>query len=129
MFLTRVVAASAIVALSSLGAFAEAAQIATVSGRDQLALYDLATSAELARFARSTRWAAQPRRPTPRASPRCPLAPSSALPSPPLPRLSAPLSHVPARPTAASVPLRRTRRRKWGGNSTPALSSTALGGA
>jgi YVTN family beta-propeller protein len=50
MFLIRVVAVSAIVALLSLGAFAESAQIAAVSGRDQLALYDLTTGAELARF-------------------------------------------------------------------------------
>jgi YVTN family beta-propeller protein len=50
MFLTRVIAASAIVALSSPSAFAESASIAAVSGRDQLALYDLATGAEFARF-------------------------------------------------------------------------------
>jgi len=50
MFLTRVVAGSAIIGLSSLSVFAESPQIAAVSGRDQLALYDLATGAELARF-------------------------------------------------------------------------------
>src|SRR5258707_247938 len=35
---------------SSLGAFGESPQVAAVSGRDQLALHDLATGAELARF-------------------------------------------------------------------------------
>jgi hypothetical protein len=51
MSITRVIAASAILALSCLDALAESPQIAAVSGRDQLALYDLATGAELARFA------------------------------------------------------------------------------
>jgi YVTN family beta-propeller protein len=50
MSITRVIAASSILALSSLNAVAEAPQIAAVSGRDQLALYDLATGTELARF-------------------------------------------------------------------------------
>jgi YVTN family beta-propeller protein len=50
MFIARVAAAIAAIALSSLGAFAESPQIAAVSGRDQLALHDLATGAELARF-------------------------------------------------------------------------------
>ena len=39
-----------VLALSSLGAFGESPQVAAVSGRDQLALHDLATGAELARF-------------------------------------------------------------------------------
>src|SRR5262249_3289256 len=38
------------VALSSTNAFGQAPQIAAVSGRDHLALYDLSTGAELARF-------------------------------------------------------------------------------
>src|SRR6516162_2095349 len=38
------------IALSSLAAFGESPQIVAVSGRDQLALHDLATGAELARF-------------------------------------------------------------------------------
>jgi YVTN family beta-propeller protein len=46
----RVAGASAIIALSSFNAFAEPAQIVAISGRDQLALHDLATGAELARF-------------------------------------------------------------------------------
>ncbi len=50
MRIARVVAASAAIALSSLDAFGESPQIAAVSGRDQLALYDLATGTELARF-------------------------------------------------------------------------------
>jgi YVTN family beta-propeller protein len=44
-----IVAAFAL-ALSSFNAFGQAAQIVAVSGRDELALYDLATGAELARF-------------------------------------------------------------------------------
>jgi YVTN family beta-propeller protein len=50
MLIARVAAAIAAIALSSLGGFAESPQIAAVSGRDQLALHDLATGAELARF-------------------------------------------------------------------------------
>ena len=50
MLIARVPGAIAAIALSSLGAFAESPQIAAVSGRDQLALHDLATGAELARF-------------------------------------------------------------------------------
>src|SRR5262249_26148506 len=50
MHIARVVAASAAIALSTLDAFGESPQIAAVSGRDQLALYDLANSTELARF-------------------------------------------------------------------------------
>src|SRR6266403_657391 len=50
MRIARVVAASAAIALSALDAFGESPQIAAVSGRDQLALHDLATGAELARF-------------------------------------------------------------------------------
>src|SRR5262249_60043610 len=48
MFIARVTGAA--IALSSLNAFAQSPQIAAVSGRDQLALHDLATGAELARF-------------------------------------------------------------------------------
>ena len=43
MRIARVIAASAAIALSSVDAFGESPQIAAVSGRDQLALYDLAT--------------------------------------------------------------------------------------
>jgi YVTN family beta-propeller protein len=50
MLIARVAGASAVLALSSLNAFGESPQIVAVSGRDQLALYDLATGAELARF-------------------------------------------------------------------------------
>jgi YVTN family beta-propeller protein len=50
MHIARVVAASAAIALSALDAFGEPSQIAAVSGRDQLALYDLATGKELAQF-------------------------------------------------------------------------------
>ena len=50
MRIARVVAATAAIALSSVAAFGEAPQIAAVSGRDQLALYDLANGTELARF-------------------------------------------------------------------------------
>lgn len=50
MRIARVIAASAAVALSALDAFGEPAQIAAVSGRDQLVLYDLANGTELARF-------------------------------------------------------------------------------
>ncbi len=52
MLIVRVAAASLAIALSSLDAFGEPPQIAAVSGRDQLALHDLATGAELARFLR-----------------------------------------------------------------------------
>ena len=51
MLIARAVGAIAAIALSSLDAFGESPQIAAVSGRDQLALHDLATGAELARFA------------------------------------------------------------------------------
>jgi YVTN family beta-propeller protein len=50
MHIARVVAASAAIALSALDAFGEPPQIVAVSGRDQLALYDLANGTELARF-------------------------------------------------------------------------------
>jgi YVTN family beta-propeller protein len=50
MLVARLAGASAAIALSSFGAFGESPQIAAVSGRDQLALHDLATGAELARF-------------------------------------------------------------------------------
>jgi YVTN family beta-propeller protein len=50
MHIARVVAASAAIALSALDAFGESPQIAAVSGRDQLALFDLANGTELARF-------------------------------------------------------------------------------
>jgi YVTN family beta-propeller protein len=50
MFVARVAGAIAAIALSSLEAFGESPQIVAVSGRDQLALHDLATGAELARF-------------------------------------------------------------------------------
>jgi YVTN family beta-propeller protein len=50
MLIVRMAAASAAIALSSLNAFGEPPQIVAVSGRDQLALHDLATGAELARF-------------------------------------------------------------------------------
>ena len=42
MLIARMVGASAVIALSSLSAFGQSAQIAAVSGRDQLALHDLA---------------------------------------------------------------------------------------
>ena len=50
MLIARAVGAIAAIALSSLDAFGESPQIAAVSGRDQLALHDLATGAELTRF-------------------------------------------------------------------------------
>jgi YVTN family beta-propeller protein len=50
MLIARVAGACAALALSSLAAFGESPQIAAVSGRDQLALHDLATGAELTRF-------------------------------------------------------------------------------
>jgi YVTN family beta-propeller protein len=50
MLIVRVAAASLAIVLSSLDAFAESPQIVAVSGRDQLALHNLATGAELARF-------------------------------------------------------------------------------
>jgi YVTN family beta-propeller protein len=50
MLIARAAAASGAIALSSLNAFGESPQVAAVSGRDQLALHDLATGAELARF-------------------------------------------------------------------------------
>ena len=50
MRIARVIAASAAIALSALDAFGEPAQIAAVSGRDQLVLYDLANGTELSRF-------------------------------------------------------------------------------
>jgi YVTN family beta-propeller protein len=50
MLIARVAGAIAAIALSSLSAFGESPQIVAVSGRDQLALHDLATGAELARL-------------------------------------------------------------------------------
>jgi YVTN family beta-propeller protein len=50
MLIARAAAASGAIALSSLNAFGESPQVAAVSGRDQLALHDLATGAALARF-------------------------------------------------------------------------------
>src|SRR5262245_57852626 len=50
MLIVRVAGAIAAIALSSLSAFGESPQIAAISGRDQLALYDLATGKELAQF-------------------------------------------------------------------------------
>src|SRR5438270_4314739 len=50
MLVARVAGVNAVLALSSLGAFGESPQIAAVSGRDQLALHDLATGEELVRF-------------------------------------------------------------------------------
>ena len=50
MLIARAAGAIAAIALSSFGAFGESPQVAAVSGRDQLALHDLATGAELARF-------------------------------------------------------------------------------
>jgi len=50
MLIVRVAAACLAIALSSSDAFPESPQIVAVSGRDQLALHDLATGAELARF-------------------------------------------------------------------------------
>jgi hypothetical protein len=50
MLIAQVAGAIAAIALSSLNAFGESPQIAAVSGRDQLALHDLATGTELARF-------------------------------------------------------------------------------
>jgi YVTN family beta-propeller protein len=50
MLMVRVAAASLAIGFSSLHAFGESSQIVAVSGRDQLALHDLATGAELARF-------------------------------------------------------------------------------
>src|SRR5262249_13151463 len=50
MLIVRVVVASLAIALLSLDAFGESPQVVAVSGGDQLALHDLATGAELARF-------------------------------------------------------------------------------
>jgi len=50
MLIVRLGGAALALALSCLNAFGQTAQIAAVSGRDQLALHDLATGAELARF-------------------------------------------------------------------------------
>jgi YVTN family beta-propeller protein len=50
MFTLRIGCACLAIALSTLNALGEAPQIAAVSGRDELALYDLRTGAELARF-------------------------------------------------------------------------------
>ena len=47
---SRAVASAAAIALSTCNAFAQTTQVAAVSGRDELALYDVATGAELARF-------------------------------------------------------------------------------
>ena len=50
MLIVRVGGAGLALALSCLNAFGQTSQIAAVSGRDQLALHDLATGAELTRF-------------------------------------------------------------------------------
>src|SRR6516164_11341990 len=50
MLIVRLGGAGLALVLSCLNAFGQTSQIAAVSGRDQLALYDLATGAELARF-------------------------------------------------------------------------------
>jgi hypothetical protein len=50
MLIVRVAGASLAIALSSLDVFGQSPQIAAVSGRDQLALHDLGTGAELARL-------------------------------------------------------------------------------
>jgi hypothetical protein len=49
MLIARLAGASAAIALSCFNAFGESPQIVAVSGRDQLALHDLATGEELAR--------------------------------------------------------------------------------
>ena len=46
----RVAASAAALALSTCTAFGQSTQIAAISGRDELALYDLASGAELTRF-------------------------------------------------------------------------------
>jgi hypothetical protein len=51
MLIARAAAASLAIGFSCLNAFGESPQIVAVSGRDQLVLHDLATGAELARFA------------------------------------------------------------------------------
>src|SRR5215831_21307292 len=50
MHLVRAGGVGLALALSCVNAFGQSSQIAAVSGRDQLALHDLATGAELARF-------------------------------------------------------------------------------
>jgi hypothetical protein len=50
MLIARVAAASLAIALPSLAAFAQSSQIVAISGQDQLALHDLATGKEFARF-------------------------------------------------------------------------------
>src|SRR5438876_10172719 len=50
MLIVRAGGAGLALALSCLNAFGQTFQIAAVSGRDQLALHDLASGAELARF-------------------------------------------------------------------------------
>ena len=50
MFIIRMCAVVLATALANTYAFGQAPQIAAVSGRDQLSLYDLSTGAELARF-------------------------------------------------------------------------------
>src|SRR6266516_6288965 len=50
MLIVRAGGAGLALALSCLNAFGQTSQIAAISGRDQLALHDLATGAELARF-------------------------------------------------------------------------------
>src|SRR6516162_2426645 len=50
MLIVRLGGAGLALVLSCLNAFGQTSQIAAVSGRDQLALHDLATGAELARF-------------------------------------------------------------------------------
>src|SRR6516162_753139 len=50
MLIVRLGGAGLALVLSCLNAFGQTSQIAAVSGRDQLALHNLATGAELARF-------------------------------------------------------------------------------
>jgi YVTN family beta-propeller protein len=50
MLIVRIIGAALAAALSCLNAFGQTPQIAAVSGRDQLALHDLATGEELVRF-------------------------------------------------------------------------------
>jgi YVTN family beta-propeller protein len=50
MLIVRIIGAALAAALSYLNAFGQTPQVAAVSGRDQLALHDLATGEELVRF-------------------------------------------------------------------------------
>src|SRR6266568_787416 len=50
MLIVRAGGAGLALALSCLNAFGQTSQIAAISGRDELALHDLATGAELARL-------------------------------------------------------------------------------